>query len=44
MKAIKSKPHNQKVITMVAVITALSLLGDSMLYIALPIFWREAGL
>lgn len=44
MEAIKSKPHNEKVITMVAIITALSLLGDSMLYIALPIFWREAGL
>ncbi|MGG4492213.1 MFS transporter [Metabacillus idriensis] len=44
MEAIKSKPHNQNVITMVAIITALSLLGDSMLYIALPIFWREAGL
>ncbi|GGE30107.1 MFS transporter [Pullulanibacillus camelliae] len=28
----------------VALITALSLTGDSMLYIALPVYWREAGL
>ncbi|WP_157994062.1 MFS transporter [Cohnella abietis] len=27
-----------------ALITAISLFGDSMLYIALPIHWREAGL
>lgn len=39
-----SKHRNQNVIVIVAIITALSLLGDSMLYIALPIFWREAGL
>lgn len=38
------KNQNQKMIVMVAIITAISLLGDSMLYIALPIFWREAGL
>ncbi|WP_051865791.1 MFS transporter [Metabacillus indicus] len=37
-----TKNHN--IITLTAVITALSLLGDSMLYIALPIFWKEAGL
>lgn len=34
--------HDQ--IRVVAIVTALCLLGDSMLYIALPIFWREAGL
>ncbi len=28
----------------VALVTALCLTGDSMLYIALPIYWREAGL
>lgn len=39
-----SEHRNQNVIVIVAVITALSLLGDSMLYIALPIFWSEAGL
>ncbi|WP_191562522.1 MFS transporter [Metabacillus idriensis] len=39
-----SKHQNQRVIVIVSIITALSLLGDSMLYIALPIFWREAGL
>jgi MFS family permease len=44
MEGSKRNDQNQKVITMVAIITALSLLGDSMLYIALPIFWREAGL
>lgn len=28
----------------IALVTACCLLGDSMLYIALPIYWREAGL
>jgi MFS family permease len=28
----------------VAIITELSLLGDSMFYIALPIYWEEVGL
>ncbi|MCM3441319.1 MFS transporter (plasmid) [Metabacillus halosaccharovorans] len=40
----KNKPPSQKVIINVAIITALSLLGDSMLYIALPIYWEEVGL
>lgn len=31
-------------IRIVAIVTALSLVGDSMLYITLPIFWKEAGL
>ncbi|MHC8523393.1 MFS transporter [Rossellomorea sp. H39__3] len=31
-------------VTLVALITALSLLGDSMLYIVLPLYWKEAGL
>lgn len=31
-------------IVLVALITAISLLGDSMLYLALPLYWREAGL
>ncbi|WP_072710971.1 MFS transporter [Lacicoccus alkaliphilus] len=35
------KPNTIKV---VALVTALSLLGDSMLYIALPIYWEQAGL
>lgn len=39
-----SEHQSHRIITMVALITALSLLGDSMLYIALPIYWREAGL
>ncbi len=34
----------QSPIIIVALITALSLLGDSMLYIVLPIYWKEAGL
>lgn len=34
----------QKKITIVALVTALCLLGDSMLYVALPIFYREVGL
>ncbi|WP_413227189.1 MFS transporter [Cytobacillus oceanisediminis] len=35
---------SSKTITIVALVTALSLLGDSMLYIALPIYWETAGL
>lgn len=31
-------------VTLLALITAISLLGDSMLYIALPIHWKNAGL
>lgn len=38
------KAKRQSPIIIVALITALSLLGDSMLYIVLPIYWREAGL
>ncbi|PYI56413.1 MFS transporter [Paenibacillus flagellatus] len=34
----------KKPVTLIAVVTALCLLGDSMLYVVLPIFWREAGL
>jgi MFS family permease len=37
------KPGMQPVV-MVSLATALSLLGDSMLYIALPLHWQEAGL
>lgn len=39
--------NNEKsppVVIVVAIVTALSLIGDSMLYIALPIYFREAGL
>ncbi|UKS26992.1 MFS transporter [Paenibacillus sp. HWE-109] len=35
---------NQRPVTIIAVVTALCLLGDSMLYIVLPIYWREVGL
>ncbi|MFD2114394.1 MFS transporter [Paenibacillus yanchengensis] len=31
-------------VTMVAIVTAISLLGDSMLYIVLPVYWRQIGL
>lgn len=31
-------------ITLVALVTAFCLLGDSMLYVVLPIYWKEAGL
>ena len=40
----KIKKNDSQVIVIVALITAISLFGDSMLYIALPIFWEEAGL
>ncbi|MEC0227673.1 MFS transporter [Paenibacillus alba] len=35
---------SQRPITIIAIVTAFCLLGDSMLYIVLPIYWREAGL
>lgn len=34
----------KKPITLVALVTAFCLLGDSMLYVVLPIYWKEAGL
>jgi len=40
----KIKNNDSQVIVIVALLTAISLFGDSMLYIALPIFWEEAGL
>ena len=39
----RKKPGMRPVV-MVSLATALSLLGDSMLYIALPLHWQEAGL
>lgn len=36
--------QNIHVIKTVALVTALSLLGDSMLYIALPLYWEQVGL
>jgi MFS family permease len=44
MSTLKSQSSSSHVIIMVSIITALSLLGDSMLYIVLPIYWKEAGL
>ncbi|WP_286172016.1 MFS transporter [Gracilibacillus phocaeensis] len=35
------RKHN---VVIIALVTACCILGDSMLYIALPIYWREAGL
>ncbi|MBY6054317.1 MFS transporter [Cytobacillus firmus] len=43
MAAIKNY-LSAKPIIIVAIVTALSLLGDSLLYIALPIYWKTAGL
>lgn len=42
-KAIQSDNKKQPVM-IVALVTAICLMGDSMLYIALPIYWREVGL
>jgi MFS family permease len=36
--------NRHKPIVIVAIVTAISLLGDSMLYIVLPIYWKEVGL
>ncbi|WP_080873901.1 MFS transporter [Oceanobacillus timonensis] len=38
------KNKDKRNIIIIALVTACCLLGDSMLYIALPIYWREAGL
>lgn len=43
MVTIKDQMSSNTIV-IVAVVTALSLLGDSMLYIALPIYWESAGL
>ncbi|MDV2687405.1 hypothetical protein RYX56_23955, partial [Alkalihalophilus lindianensis] len=32
------------VVISISLVTAICLVGDSMLYIALPIFWKEVGL
>jgi MFS family permease len=36
--------NGKKQVRAIALVTALCLLGDSMLYVVLPIYWREAGL
>lgn len=40
----RSNDDNLKPVIIIALITAVSLFGDSMLYIALPIHWEDAGL
>lgn len=36
--------NDKKPVYVVAFVTAICLLGDSMLYIVLPVYWREVGL
>ncbi|MGE6631669.1 MFS transporter [Bacillus sp. NPDC077027] len=36
--------RRRKQVVFISLITALSMIGDSMLYIVLPIYWREIGL
>lgn len=36
--------NDKRPVTVVALVTAICLLGDSMLYIILPVYWREVGL
>ncbi|WP_062104343.1 MFS transporter [Bacillus niameyensis] len=36
--------QERKPVIIVAIVTAICLLGDSMLYIVLPVFWKDAGL
>lgn len=40
----KASSRVKREVYMLALITAVSLFGDSMLYIALPIHWKDAGL
>jgi MFS family permease len=44
MKSVHTNRSEKKPVVIVALVTALCLMGDSMLYIALPIYWREVGL
>jgi MFS family permease len=44
MKNIHTNQSAKKPVVIVALVTALCLMGDSMLYIALPIYWKEVGL
>ena len=36
--------HRRKQVVSISLITAFALIGDSMLYIVLPIYWKEIGL
>jgi len=40
----KRKTEGERAIVAVGLVTAAALLGDSMVYMVLPVFWREAGL
>ena len=42
-EGVKNK-YERKPVIIVSIVTALCLLGDSMLYIVLPIYYKEAGL
>ncbi|QQE75101.1 MFS transporter [Brevibacillus composti] len=44
MKHLPERPNGKKEVIMLAAVTALCMLGDSMLYVVLPLYWREAGL
>lgn len=44
MSASEKGVSKTPIIVIVALVTAMSLLGDSMLYIVLPLYWKEAGL
>ncbi|WP_342404737.1 MFS transporter [Brevibacillus sp. FSL K6-2834] len=40
----RSRETGKKEVVMLSIVTALCLLGDSMLYVVLPLYWKEAGL
>jgi MFS family permease len=44
MIIVHTNQSAKKPVVIVALVTALCLIGDSMLYIALPIYWKEVGL
>lgn len=44
MFAARIHDPNMKPVIVISLITAVCLFGDSMLYVALPIHWKEAGL
>lgn len=44
MNAAPKVENRNRAVIVAALATGLALLGDSMLYIALPVYWREVGL
>ncbi|UVI27538.1 MFS transporter [Paenibacillus spongiae] len=44
MRLPRITPNPARPVTLVAIVTALTIFGDAMLYVVLPIYWKEVGL